>query len=85
MKRPKDFGFGEDEKMLRDNALRFLGEHASNEKLRKLVATDPDAPLSRSLFEMQKRLAEFCGGFVQERVEAEDGVEARFKRHRLFL
>src|SRR5262249_29254995 len=40
---PRDFGFGEDEAMLRDLARRFLDEHVPVEKLRKLVAADPDA------------------------------------------
>ncbi|NRA32101.1 MAG: acyl-CoA dehydrogenase family protein [Polyangiaceae bacterium] len=42
MAQPKDFGFGEDEKMVRDSARKFIGEHGSIEKLRKLVGGDPD-------------------------------------------
>jgi len=37
---PKDFGFGEDEKMLRDSVRRFLSETLPVDKLRKLVASD---------------------------------------------
>ena len=44
---PKDFGFGEDEEMLRDMARRFLDERVPVEKLRTLVAGDPDAVYER--------------------------------------
>ncbi len=37
---PKDFGFGEDEKMLRDSARKFLADTLPVDKLRKLVAAD---------------------------------------------
>ncbi|MBI2962135.1 MAG: acyl-CoA/acyl-ACP dehydrogenase [Deltaproteobacteria bacterium] len=37
---PKDYGFGEDERILRDSARRFLDEVASIDKVRKLVAAD---------------------------------------------
>lgn len=42
MAQPKDFGFGDDEKMLRDSAKKFLAEHCNVEKLRDLVAGNPD-------------------------------------------
>lgn len=37
---PKNFGFGEDETMLRDSARKFLADHCSSDKLHKLVASD---------------------------------------------
>lgn len=37
---PKDFGFGEDEAMLRDSARRFLADALPIDKLRRLVAAD---------------------------------------------
>ena len=37
---PKDFGFGEDEKLLRDSVRKFLSETLPIDKLRKLVAAD---------------------------------------------
>ena len=40
---PKDFGFGEDEEMLRDVARKFLDDNLPVQKLRTLVAEDPDA------------------------------------------
>lgn len=40
MAQPKDFGFGEDELLLRDSARRFLSENTPVERLRRLVARD---------------------------------------------
>ena len=39
---PPDFGFGEDEEMLRDLARKFLNENLPVEALRKLVAEAPE-------------------------------------------
>ncbi len=44
---PKDFGFGEDEQLLRDLARRFLDENLPVERLRALVAADPAAVYER--------------------------------------
>ena len=44
---PKDFGFGSDEEMLRDVARQFLDEHLPVEKLRSLVAADPESVYDR--------------------------------------
>ena len=41
MAQPRDYGFGEDEQIVRDSARRFLEEVASIEKVRKLVAASP--------------------------------------------
>ncbi len=43
----KDFGFGEDEEMLRDIARKFFDEHLPVQKLRDLVAADSDAVYER--------------------------------------
>ncbi len=40
MAQPRDFGFGEEEQMVRDSARKLLGEQAGIERLRKLVAGD---------------------------------------------
>jgi len=40
MPQPKDYGFGEDEQILRDSARKFLDEVASIDKVRRLVAGD---------------------------------------------
>ncbi|MCB1647779.1 MAG: acyl-CoA/acyl-ACP dehydrogenase, partial [Pseudomonadales bacterium] len=39
---PKNFGFGDDEAMLRDSARKFFGDHASADKLHRQVAHNPD-------------------------------------------
>ncbi len=39
---PKNFGFGEDETMLRDSARRFFSDNCSADKIHRLVATDPN-------------------------------------------
>jgi alkylation response protein AidB-like acyl-CoA dehydrogenase len=44
---PKDFGFGEDEEMVRDLARKFLSDHLPVEKLRVLVAEDHQAVYER--------------------------------------
>jgi alkylation response protein AidB-like acyl-CoA dehydrogenase len=40
MSQPRNFGFGEDETILRDSARKFFGDHAGVEALRRLVARD---------------------------------------------
>ncbi len=45
---PKDFGFGEDETMLRDTARRFFTDHLPTEQLHKLVAENPDPEVTSS-------------------------------------
>lgn len=40
MPQPRDFGFGEEEQMIRDSARKLLSEKAGTERLRKLVASD---------------------------------------------
>ena len=42
MTQPKNFAFGEDEKMLRDTARKFLEDNLPTDKLHKLVASNPD-------------------------------------------
>lgn len=39
---PKDFGFGEDETMLRDSARKFFSDNCGADKLHRLVAGDPN-------------------------------------------
>lgn len=39
---PKNFGFGEDETMLRDSAARFFADNCSPDKIHALVAHDPE-------------------------------------------
>lgn len=44
---PSDFGFGEEETILRDLARKFLGENFPVQTLRDLVARDPEAAYDR--------------------------------------
>ncbi len=39
---PKNFGFGEDETMLRDSARKFFSDNCSADKIHHLVAADPN-------------------------------------------
>lgn len=39
---PKDFGFGEDETMLRDSARKFFSDNCGADKIHRLVAGDPN-------------------------------------------
>ena len=43
MPQPRNFGFGDDEQMVRDSARKFLAENAGIEQLRRLVARDHHA------------------------------------------
>lgn len=42
MAQPKNFGFGDDEKMLRDAAKKFFADNFPTDRLHKLVAENPD-------------------------------------------
>ena len=42
MTQPKNFGFGDDEKMLRESARKFFTDNSSPDQVHKLVAGDPD-------------------------------------------
>lgn len=42
MSQPKNFGFGEDEMMLRDSARKFFQNNFPTDKLHKLVASNPE-------------------------------------------
>lgn len=73
-------------------SLQYLGEIAEDASVMQhrlgqlpLVASDPDAPMSRSLQELAVRLEELCGGLRPREVPAEEAIEARFRQHRLFL
>lgn len=50
-----------------------------------LVATEPQAPMSRSLRALVGRLHTMCGGLAPREVPSDQGIEARFRQHRLFL
>ncbi|HSP99803.1 MAG TPA: acyl-CoA dehydrogenase family protein [Candidatus Dormibacteraeota bacterium] len=65
MSQPRNFGFGEDETILRDSARKFLADNASVEALRRLVARDhkqayesavPPAPWDEALWQQMVEL-----------------------------
>lgn len=72
--------------------LHYLGEIADDAAVTQhrlgqlpLVATDADAPTSRGLRQLVDRLGKLCGGFAPREVASDQGIEARFRQHRLFL
>jgi alkylation response protein AidB-like acyl-CoA dehydrogenase len=81
MAQPRDFGFGPDEALLRDQARKFLDEHASVPRLRKLTGSDHDAVYVRGELpsfdrDVWKKCVEL--GFSSVAVpEAQGGVGAR--------
>ena len=42
IEQPKNFGFGEDETMLRDSAKKFFSDHCGADKIHRQVAGNPD-------------------------------------------
>jgi alkylation response protein AidB-like acyl-CoA dehydrogenase len=64
MAQPRDFGFGEDEQLLRDTARAFLADHAGIETLRRLVARD-----HRAAYESQVPPAAWDERLWQQMVE----------------
>jgi MinD-like ATPase involved in chromosome partitioning or flagellar assembly len=71
--------------------LHYLGELADDPAVMQhrlgqlpLVATEPQAATSRALAGIAERLRQQCGLQSRE-VAADQGVEARFRQHRLFL
>lgn len=72
--------------------LHYLGELPDDPSVMQhrlgqlpLVAVDAAAPMSRALAGMAERLLQLGGGLRAREVAADQGVEARFRQHRLFL
>lgn len=72
--------------------LHYLGEITDDAAVTQhrlgqlpLVATDPDAPTSGCLRALVGRLETLCGGLSPREVPSDQGIEARFRQHRLFL
>ncbi len=72
--------------------LRYLGEIPDDDSVMQhrlgqlpLVAIDPQARTSVALQALADRLREICGGLQPREVAADQGIEARFRQHRLFL
>jgi flagellar biosynthesis protein FlhG len=73
-------------------SLQYLGEIEEDPRVSQhrlgqlpLVATDPQGPLGRSFEAIADRLETAVGALGRREVAGDAGVEARFKRHRLFL
>ncbi len=72
--------------------LHYLGEITDDDAVTQhrlgqlpLVATDPAAPTSRCLLQLVDRLPTLCGELGPRDVAGDQGIEARFRQHRLFL
>ncbi|MCB9878142.1 MAG: P-loop NTPase [Planctomycetes bacterium] len=72
--------------------LHYLGEVPDDDSVMQhrlgqlpLVVTEPKAPTSVALRALTERLIQLCGGLQQRVVKGEEGIEARFRQHRLFL
>lgn len=72
--------------------LHYLGEITDDAAVTQhrlgqlpLVATDADAPTSRCLQQLVERLQSICGSLEPRDVPSDQGIEARFRQHRLFL
>lgn len=73
-------------------SLTYLGEIPDDEAVMQhrlgqlpLVATDPQARTSQALFAVAERLQQLAGGLRAREVPGDQGLEARFRQHRLFL
>ncbi len=72
--------------------LHYLGEIPDDDAVMQhrlgqlpLVATDAKAPTSAALAAMVERLGQACGGLRAREVPGDQGIDARFRQHRLFL
>ncbi|MEZ6036443.1 MAG: P-loop NTPase [Planctomycetota bacterium] len=72
--------------------LHYLGEVPDDDSVMQhrlgqlpLVVTEPKAPTSVALRGLTERLIELCGGLRPRVVKGDEGIEARFRQHRLFL
>ena len=73
-------------------SLQYLGEVLDDPRVGQhrlgqlpLVVTEPDAPTSSAMRAIAVRLEQIAGPLQRRSVEGEAGIEARFRRHRLFL
>lgn len=73
-------------------SLHYLGEVLDDPRVGQhrlgqlpLVVTEPDASTSRALLAVTTRLEQLVGPLARRSIDGESGIEARFRRHRLFL
>jgi flagellar biosynthesis protein FlhG len=72
--------------------LHYLGEIPDDDSVMQhrlgqlpLIAINPEAPTSVGLRVMADRLHQLCGGLQPREIAGDQGIEARFRQHRLFL
>lgn len=72
--------------------LRYLGEIPDDDSVMQhrlgqlpLIATEPEAPTSLAVTAMSERLIKICGGLMPRTVPGDEGIQARFRQHRLFM
>ena len=72
--------------------LRYLGEIPDDDAVMQhrlgqlpLIATEPEAPTSLAVTALVARLIQFCGDLRPRQVKGDEGIQARFRQHRLFL
>lgn len=72
--------------------LRYLGEIPDDESVMQhrlgqlpLIATEPEAPTSMAVTALSERLIQICGGLKPRTVPGDEGIQARFRQHRLFM
>ena len=72
--------------------LRYLGEIPDDDSVMQhrlgqlpLIATEPEAPTSLAVTALVERMIQICGDLRPKRVNGDDGIQARFRQHRLFL
>ena len=72
--------------------LHYLGEIPDDDSVMQhrlgqlpLIAINPEAPTSVGLRVMADRLHQLCGGLKPREIAGDQGIEARFRQHRLFL
>jgi flagellar biosynthesis protein FlhG len=73
-------------------SLQYLGEVLDDPRVGQhrlgqlpLVVTEPEATTSAAMRAIAARLEQIAGPLQRRSVEGEAGIEARFRRHRLFL
>jgi flagellar biosynthesis protein FlhG len=73
-------------------SLQYLGEVLDDPRVGQhrlgqlpLVVTEPNAATSAAMLAIATRLEQLAGPLGKRRVDGEAGIEARFRRHRLFL
>lgn len=72
--------------------LTYLGEIPDDDSVMQhrlgqlpLVVTEPECSTSMAVQALAERLIQLCGGLRPRRVKGDEGIEQRFRQHRLFL